>query len=518
MHPGGFSKNQPIASSDPPPDLAGLEPSPEMTTAMAPEAQRPARLGRRAAASGQKKSWVDRPITVGVILSLAYPSVIEQIIASAIGITDMVVGGHTGHTDAERAAAAAAVTAMGYLQWFAALMTTALGVGATAIVARAIGSGRMNTANRVAGTVCTAAMMVGVPVALLFYFAAPQFAALSGLHDLAADMCVQYLQVMCWTLCFQSFGLIGAACLRGAGDTVRPMLVTIAITLVNGVASPALTFGWWGLPAWGVRGNATGTLLAFVVSGVFTFGFLLRGRAGLALRLRHFRIIPHLLGRVVKIGLPSWLESMLLWAGQSAVVWLVMKQVDDAVGASGATLAAHGATLRIESLAFLPGFGFGIACSTLVGQFLGARKPAEAQRAAVLSNRLAVITMTVAALPMVVFAGPLLKVMVDSRAVVQLGVWPLIIAALAQPGFAVAIAKSAALRGAGETFSPMIATIAGMGGRVVVILALMAVLAHFGKAAWGLNLVWICIFLDLSFRGIFLHAVFRRGKWKLVRV
>lgn len=50
------------------------------------------------------------------------------------------------------------------------------------------------------------------------------------------------------------------------------------------------------------------------------------------------------------------------------------------------------------------------------------------------------------------------------------------------------------------------------------LVALMAVLVHFGKAAWGLNLVWVCIFLDLSFRGVFLHAVFRKGKWKLVRV
>ena len=221
---------------------------------------------------------------------------------------------------------------------------------------------------------------------------------------------------------------------------------------------------------------------------------------------------------MIKIGLPSWLENMLLWVGQSVVVILVMRQVDDAWNASGATLAAHGATLRIESLAFLPGFGFGIACSTLVGQFLGAKKPAEAQRAAQLSNRMAIATMSLAALPMLIFAAPLLRVLVDSDTVVKMGVLPLIIAGLAQPGFAVAIVKSAALRGAGETVSPMIATISGMCGRVILILAAMPILIHYHHADWGLNLVWICIFLDLSFRGIFLSVVFARGKWKNVKI
>ena len=461
---------------------------------------------------------MDQPITIPIILKLAYPSVLEQIIAAAIGLTDLVVAGRTGTGDAQHAAAAAAVGAMGYLQWFAGLMTTALGVGATAIVARAIGSNRTRMANRTAGTAFAAAVLVGVVVALMFFFGARQFVWLFGLHDAAADMGVQYLQIMCWTICFQTAGQIGTACLRGAGDTVRPMLVTLAITLVNGIASPALTFGWWGLPAWGVRGNATGTLLAFFVSGIFTLAFLLGGRAGIALRLRHFRIIPHILARVVKIGMPSWFESMLLWAGQSVVVILVMRQVDDAFGESGLTLAAHTAVLRIESLAFLPGFGFGIACSTLVGQFLGAKKPEQAQRAAVLSNRLAILTMTVAAVPMMLMPRLLLGTLVDSKAVVALGIWPLIIAGIAQPGFAVAIAKSAALKGAGETVSPMIATIAGMCGRVLLILAVIPILAHFHHANWGLDLVWVCIFLDLSFRGGFLHLVFRRGKWKQIRV
>jgi Na+-driven multidrug efflux pump len=159
------------------------------------------------------------------------------------------------------------------------------------------------------------------------------------------------------------------------------MLVTLTTTFANCIATPALSFGLFGLPALGIEGNATGTLLAFAIAGVMTVAFLLSGTAGLRMRTRHLKIVPHLLKRVLKIGIPSWLEGLLLWGGQACIVIFAINPTDEAIGVVGTTLAAHTATLRIESLAFLPGFGFGIACSALVGQYLGAGKPDQAVRA-----------------------------------------------------------------------------------------------------------------------------------------
>jgi len=480
---------------------------------------------RTAPAKPGRKSWVDHPVTVATIMALALPTLLEQLLSAAIGFTDTWLAGHTATSDVGNAASAAAVGTMTYIQWFAGLMTAALGTGASAIVSRSIGAKRFRLANRVAGTVCVTAFLIGIGVALFFYIAAWPLVYIFGLRDAAApgavspaQLGVDYLRIMCWTICFQTAGQIGMACLRGAGDTLRPMLITFAITLVNGFFSTALTFGWWGFPAWGIKGNATGTLLAFVIAGVLTFAFLLYGDAGLKLRLRHLRVVPHLLGRIARIGLPSWVEGMVLWTGQAAVVMLVMHQVDAAVGVSGATMAAHNATLRIESLAFLPGFGFGIACAALVGQYLGAKKPHEAARAVLLCTRLALLTMTLAALPMVFIPGIMLRWMVNSSSVAAVGLIPLIIAGLAQPGFAVAIIKSSALKGAGETLPPMYATFTGMGGRVVVVLIAMFFLARSNLAQYGLIAVWVCIFFDLNFRAVFLEFAFRRGRWKQQRV
>jgi putative MATE family efflux protein len=515
VHPPSSSPQQ---LPEPIPDAGGLEPSAEGPTGTVEYAAPAAPTGK------PRKAWVDQPVSVKLIMALALPTLVEQVLSAGIGFTDTIVAGHTvmaghsGSNDDARAAAAAAVGVMTYLQWFGGLMTAALGVGATAIVARSIGAKRPHMANRVAGTACAAAFLVGILVAILFFFGARPLVWIFGLRKEAADYGVQYLQIMCWTICFQTAGQIGMACLRGAGDTLRPMIVTAAITVVNGFASWALTFGKYGLPELGVRGNALGTLLAFAVAGIVTFGFLLYGDGGLKLSLRHLRIVPHLLARIAKIGLPSWYEGMLLWGGQAMIVMLVMKQVDDAIGKPGITMAAHNATLRIESLAFLPGFGFGIACSALVGQYLGAKKPDEAHHSAVLCNRLAVITMTLAAIPMVLLSRFLLPYLVDSRDVVEYGWIPLIIAGLAQPAFAVAIVKSSALKGAGDTISPLFTTMTGMGGRVVLVLLMMVYLGRIGHANWGLTAVWLCIFLDLSYRAVIMEIVFRRGRWKTQKV
>jgi putative MATE family efflux protein len=468
--------------------------------------------------SGRRAVDVTKDVSLKIILALALPTCLEQIISAGIGVTDTVVAGHTGGTPEIRAATAAAVGTMTYLQWFAGMMSAALGVGSTAIIARAIGARRYRAANRTAGTSCSSAFLVGLTLAIVFFSFPGAICHLAGLHGMAAEYGAIYLRVMSLTICMQSAGQIGMACLRGAGDTVRPMIVTTCVMLVNAIASPALTFGWFGLPALGIRGNAIGTLLAFAAAGLVTAFFLFSNTAGLKLSARHLKIVPHILGRMLKIGLPSWAESTLLWVGQFVIVIFVISPVDKAIGVDGVTMAAHSAVLRIESLAFLPGFGFGIAASALVGQYLGAKKPDQAERGALLAGRLGLLTMSIAALPMIFCPTFMLRLMVDSEPVVALGKWPLVLAGIAQPIFAIAISRSSAFKGAGDTIWPMLTTITGMALRLAIVFLLAALFAARHEQRLGLLAVWIAIFIDLHYRGGLLWIVFRRGGWKLKKV
>lgn len=465
-------------------------------------------------------------VTIHTVLKLALPTLAEQLLMAVIGLTDTIIAGHTGDTPGQIAAASAAVGTMAYIQWFSGLMNAALGVGATAIVARSIGARRPRVANRVAGTSVCSAFVIGLGVALSLFVFAPGVVWACGLRDLAAQFAITYMRIMCITICLQAAAQIGMACLRGAGDTMRPMFITGGVMIVNGFFSSAFTFGWLGAPRWGVAGNAFGTMLAFLLSGIATLIMLMGGSAGIKLGLRHLRIVPHVLWRVLRIGLPSWFEGLLLWVGQFAIVVLVINRNDAAVAQlkggeamGGVTMAAHNAVLRIESIAFLPGFGFGIAASALVGQMLGARRPQDARQAAFLTNRLAFLTMTLAAVPMVLFPRFLLRILVKSEPVVEVGYWPMILAGLAQPGFSIAITMGSALKGAGETVLPMFSTIAGIFLiRVPVLMLALWYFTRIGHAEWGLIAVWIGILTDLNFRAGTNLLGFLRGGWMRKKV
>jgi len=495
--------------------LAGDEVKPQIAD---PEESPPSAYVAPPISPERPRTRADLPVNYRTILAMALPTLIEQMVTFGVRATDIAVAGRTGVDDAARAASAAAVGAMTYLQWFAAMTSAAIGVGATAIVARSIGAKRPRLANRVAGTACSAAFLVSSCVAALFFLFPGVATGFLHLHGEVEVLARQYLQIMLFTICFQSLSLIGNACLRGAGDTLRPMISTITASAITIVAVPALSFGWFGLPALGIQGNALGTLMAFFASALMTIFFLRSGSAGLKLRRSHFKVIPHMLTRILRIGLPSGVENSLIWIGQVFIVRMATMSTDKALGTNGTTFAAHHATITIESLAFLPGFGLGIACAALVGQYLGAKKPEEAAQAVKLCQRLALISMTVIAATYVFFPAYMLGLMVQSDAVIALGTVPLILAGLAQPGFAVQIIKSAALRGAGDTVSPMIVVLSGICLRVIFVYSLLTVLGRYDLAHYGLTAVWVAIFLDLNYRGFCNHMVYRRGKWKTQEV
>ena len=464
----------------------------------------------------RRLDFVGQKPTAALVLRLASPAIAEQVLGAVIGLTDTVVAGHLPGTANTISAAAAAVGIMTYLQWFAGLMTAALGVGATAIVARAFGSRRARMAQRVAGTSVSAAFIASTMLSILLYVFARQISYGCGLSGLSAHFAEQYLKIMVITISLQTSAQIGMACIRGAGDTVRPMAIMFMVMLVNLVASGAFTYGWFGLPAWGIRGDAFGTLLAYLTGGICASVVLFTGLSPIKLRLRHLKIIPHILTRVLKIGIPSWVEGVLLWGGQFLIVIFVINSKNDP---NGYLLAAHNAVLRIESISFLPGFGFGIAASTLVGQYLGAGKPEAARQAGKIANTLALITMTVLALPMIFCPGLMLSLIVNSPPVIKVGYWPLVIAGLAQPGFALAIVLSGALKGAGETILPMICTVSGI---LVVRWAVLAIglywLFTHGIHHENLVAVWIAIWIDLNYRGIVNAIIFARGRWQSKKI
>jgi Na+-driven multidrug efflux pump len=169
--------------------------------------------------------------------------------------------------------------------------------------------------------------------------------------------------------------------------------------------------------------------------------------------------------------------------------------------------------LRAEGLAIMPGFAFGIAAATLVGQALGARRTVAAERAARLCFFYATIFMVSTGIILLVAAPQVTRIFTDDPEVVDIGADLLRIFAFALPGLGISAALGGGLRGAGDTRAVMaIYTVCAWLLRIPVAFVLAIPL---GLGAQG---AWMGSVADNSVRGLAIWYRFRQGRWTQIKV
>ncbi len=393
-------------------------------------------------------------------------------------------------------------------QWVmtAMVLFSAVGTGATALIARMVGARDWPTANRVLGQALAISFAIGVGTAGALWLGAEPALRLLGAEEEAVAQGVPYLRLVSSVFMFSALMFIGNACLRGAGDTRTPLLVMTVVNLLNLGLSWPLVNGLWGLPQLGVEGAAIGAMVGRLAGGLLVLALLLRGRIGLVLSARTWGPDLALSWRMLRIGLPAALEQFAFRMGMLAFV--------RAVAALGtASYAAHQVALSAESISFMPGFGFAVAATTLVGQGLGAKDPQRAEEDGFAAFYLSAALMSIMGLGFILFAPQLVGVFTEDPQIIELGTMPLRLIGLVQPLLAAMMVFGGGLRGAGETTAPLL--INGLG---VWLVRVPAALLFTQVLTWGLTGAWIAMALDLATRGLLLFYRFRSGHWKKVQV
>jgi Na+-driven multidrug efflux pump len=163
--------------------------------------------------------------------------------------------------------------------------------------------------------------------------------------------------------------------------------------------------------------------------------------------------------------------------------------------------------VTIESLSYMPGYGFAAAASTLVGQSLGAGDKQSARLRGALSIRLCVLTMSLIGVLLFLLAPWWMAIFTPDMEVRLIGASLLTICSLEQPATALYLVSSGALRGAGETRAPFLIAFVSMGLRLV--LAYIFIM-HLNMGTQG---AWWAMVIDLWVRGILTFLCFRKGRW-----
>lgn len=438
------------------------------------------------------------------LLQLALPVLLEQFLSFCIGLYDTFLAGHLPGEMSDVATAAVGIGA--YISWLATLLFSFVSAGTTALVARAVGRGDVNEALRVTNQSFTLGLMVGVAFAACLIPLAGIIAGFILPGEDSVRITARYLRIDAIGLVFSSISIVGAAALRGSGNTRMPMLIFAVVAAVNVVASTLLVFGWGPAPQLGIDGIVAGTVIARVTGGTLMALALVLGVSGLRLRLAEMRRLDDISRRILNIGIPAALDGIAMWLGHYVFLKII--------GRFGETaFAAHIVGIRVEALTYLPAVAWAAAAATMIGQALGEGLPERARRAgheAVLQCGVLGVLITVA---FYFGAGPIYQLMNNSPAVSDVGVPAFRMAALFQLPLVAAIVYAGGLRGAGDTRVPMWITLF-----TTVVVRLPAAWLFGVVLDGGLYGAWIGMCLDMLFRGVLLTVRFWRGGWERVRV
>ena len=303
-----------------------------------------------------------RPLWKIYLIFLA-PMVLSNFLQSFSGTLNGIYVGQLLGTQA-----LAAVSGMFPIIFFFIALVIGLGAGASVLIGQAWGARETAMVKQITGATLTLGALIGLAAAVLgSLFARPALQALGTPADVL-DEAIGYARMMMLIMPSLLVFILFTQLLRGVSDTVSPLLALMVSTAVGLILTPALILGWAGLPKMGIQSAA----LAGLVSNLLAMLFLV-------LRLRHkkhvmspdrqlwlaLRLNREILGKVLRIGLPTGLQMVVLSLSELVILALVNSHGSEAT-------AAYGAVTQIVNYVQFPALSIAITASILGAQAIGA--------------------------------------------------------------------------------------------------------------------------------------------------
>lgn len=445
--------------------------------------------------------WTGRE-THRAVWRIAWPSVLTFALMTTNSILDRMFVGRLGRD------ALAAAGVGGQIMFVTVSAAMAITVGTTALVARFTGAQEPDQAERAAGQSIGLGAAIGLLSMVFIYFAMAPLLRVMGVAGGSAAQCRAFLSYALLGLVPGNMGAVISAIFRGLGDTRSPLKVMLVANAVHILGDWTLMLGHWGFPRLGLPGGGIAMTLSMCVSLALYVVLLRRSSVRNCLKPVHLLPTLHWAWRVLRIGIPAALSAVIRTTAMLGFT-SVLSRTPEGINA----LAALPIGLTAESIAFMPGLGFSVAASALVGQALGAGSPRHAERLGWAATQQGLIVMTLMGLVFFLLAEPFARVFTHDPAVVRIATNYLRIMAISEPMLAFGMILTGGLQGAGDTMRPTLATAISFW---VVRLPLTWLLAL--HLRYGANGAWVAMSATTILSGLLAIWLFRDGKWKRVKV
>ena len=445
------------------------------------------------------KSWK----ILSFVLSLAWPTMVEQLMQTLVQYIDTAMVGQLGTQ------ATAAVGGTGTVAWLVNSTISALGIGFLAYISQACGAGEEERARKASAQAVMVVLVVGLFFTGLTLSLSKYVPVWMNIDPSVQQLSGQYFFIIYSPMLFRAASIIFGTILRAAGDSKTPMVSGLVVNVVNIVLnflliypSRTIALGNWNLfipgAGLGVIGGGIASAVAFVVGGtVITVALM-----------RHRRISPlgqkmnpdgTILRPCLKVAIPNALQRFATSSG-----YVVFALMINSLGTEAT--AAHTIANTVESAFYIPGFGMQAAAATLAGNAWGARDSVRIRDLTKIIIPLEVVMMIVSGGLLFAFAPQMMSIFNKDAAVIMLGATVLRMVALSEPFYGVSIILEGMMQGMGNTVKPLVLNISGMWGiRIMGTFICIHILELGLVSAWacmiGHNLMLFCAFVFLGITG-----------------
>ena len=385
-------------------------------------------------------------------------------------------------------------------------LAVGLSMAVTAIVARRIGEKNHVKANNAAFQAILIAVVVGVALGVPGFLFAEDILQLMGGDPTLISEGVGYTKIMyAGNLSIILIFLINAI-FRGAGDASIAMRSLWIANGLNIILDPLFIFGYGPIPAFGVEGAAIATTTGRSIGVVYQVFHLLNGKSVIRIGWKNLIVKWKTIKEMLVVATGGVFQFLV-----ESASWIFLVRVIANFGSEA--LAGYTIAFRVIVFTLLPSWGMANAAATLVGQNLGAGFPDRAEASAWRTALWNTIFLVFVAIVFFLFANPILTLFAPEESVRAIGIEALRIICFGYIFFAYGMVIGQSFNGSGDTFTPLIISL-------VVFWAIQIPLAYVLSITyeWGPTGVFFCIAFCHSLYAVVAIALFKRGKWKTVKV
>lgn len=398
-------------------------------------------------------------------------------------------------------ALAAVGMSMQFMMVINVLMTLYV-VGGNALISRFIGQGRKRRASALLYGLSIFAIILSVFVTIGGYFGSSYIYELMGASEDVISQGSMYFKILSLGIVVIFIDNLLYNALSAAGDTKSSLYIKLFSAGINAFLNYVLIFGHYGFEAYGIEGAAYATVIAYIFN-VIAYYFLIKKSNS------KLNIIPIIrIKDMIRAWHVGW--SAALDRAISSISFLVFVSIITAYGT--AELAGYQVGLRIEGIAFMPGFGFAIAAMALVGQNIGAANKDRAYNMGIISGRIAYIFMGSVGIVLITIPEMLISFFTQDIATIKVASYYLILVGLAQIPLAIMFVYSGALRGAGATKTTLKINVLSLWFLRVI----PSYIAY--KMGYGIIMVFIIMNIETLLKGLIYWYIYQKREWLNTKV